>query len=359
MDAYASVFLSHATAPLDNAGWSGADKPLQFLAWCMEFKAWQDNPSTFKSHLPIAMDGSNNGLQLMSLLLKDKNIGAATNCTPQETPADIYQAIADDVDKALKSDPKTTHLALLKYGIDRSFMKRAVMSVPYGASYYTISTMFQETFYKAYIDGEEMPFGGQLRAHSIALASVTWKAIHKKMPNILELMDWMKNSIRPAINNNVEVSWVTPLGLRVYQGYRQTIRRRVTTAIGKKVHKQAYFRDPLDNLSPRDNLKAIVPNFIHSLDGSVMLGTTNMMKAEGVNSLAMIHDSFATHACDAPALAAGLREVTIKVFSNNLLEMFDTEIQSVYDDKTSDRQAPPISGELDITQLKESLYFFH
>jgi DNA-directed RNA polymerase len=352
------VLLRNATSPLDHTHWADADKPFQFLAWCFEFAEWRKNPN-FLSRIPIAMDGSNNGLQLMSLILRDEEIGNATNCTPKDVPADIYQDVANEVTRRLKADPNKLNLALLRYGIDRSLMKKVVMSVPYGASYYTMISLFQETIYARFIEGEELQFHGRLRKPCTALASITWEVINDLMPRALELMAWVKDKVRPAIKANNEVSWVTPIGLKVYQGYRQTVRRRVVTAIGSKIRKEAYYRDPLDKLSMRNNLKAIVPNYIHSLDGSIMLSTTNLMKSKGINSLAMVHDSFATHVCDAPALARGLREVVIDTFQNNLQISFDKDIRQSYPDTYNERLPFLSTGTLDINQLTKSLYFFH
>lgn len=350
--------MDSAANPLDWTEWARADSPFQFLAWCLEFAAHDADPA-HPSHIPCAMDGSNNGLQLMSLLLRDKDIGSATNCTPQDRPADIYQKVADAVTHKLEHDPTKGNLELLRYGIDRKLMKRVVMSVPYGASYFTIIQLFQDTMYSSFIESGRLPFGGRLRPQCAVLAGYTWGVIQEMMPRALDLMAWIKDTIRPAVEADTGVSWVTPIGLRVYQGYRQTVRRRVVTAIGSKIRKEAFYKDPLDSLSARDNLKAIVPNFIHSLDSSVMLATVNRMKLEGVNSLAMVHDSFATHAADAATLARGLREETIGIFQNNLLESFDKDIRCSYSLTHESILTPPIAGELDISDLLKSLYFFH
>ncbi|MCP4126774.1 MAG: hypothetical protein GY753_06900 [Gammaproteobacteria bacterium] len=344
--------------PLSHTVWAQASEPFQFLAWCFEYGEWQENRA-FTSHIPCAMDGSNNGLQLMSLLLRDQDMGYSTGCMPSATPSDIYQDVADGVKRRLQSDPTTEHLALLRYGVDRALMKKAVMSVPYGSSYFSITRQFQETVYARFIDGDELPFDGRLHSHCAALATATWETIKTLMPQAIELMEWLKDTIRPAIENNEEVSWTTPMGLQVYQGYRRTIRRRVVTAIGSKVRKEAYYQDPLDILSTRNNLRAIVPNFIHSLDSSVMMATANLMESRGINSLAMVHDSFATHAADAPELARGLREAAINTFKDNLLDLFDKDVRRSYPTTHENAEAPPALGKLELSELQKSLYFFH
>jgi DNA-directed RNA polymerase len=73
----------------------------------------------------------------------------------------------------------------------------------------------------------------------------------------------------------------------------------------------------------------------------------------------MVHDSFATHVCDAPALARGLREVVIDTFQNNLQISFDKDIRQSYPDTYNERLPFLSTGTLDINQLTKSLYFFH
>ena len=347
-----------AQDPLQDTWWANADKPFQFLAWLLEYADYMNYGSSHVSHLPLAVDGSCNGLQLMSLLLKDKTMGASTGCVPLDEPSDLYQEIADEVVKRLQSDPTATNLNLLKFGIDRKLMKKAVMSVPYGASYFSIVKIFQDAFYLRSVQSGEESFEGKLRKHASALGAVTWNVLKDKLPNALNLMKWIKDTIKPLIKNNIEVSWVSPTGLRVYQAYPNTIRKRITTAIGQNYRKQTHYRDSLDTLSLKKNLSGIVPNYIHSLDASVMSIVTGCMKQHGINSLAMIHDSFGTLAHDMPKLTTVLREVTRDIFKNNLLISFDIDIKDYYSDNLeSPKQLK--QGALDINQLTKSLYFFH
>ncbi|WP_415903188.1 DNA-directed RNA polymerase [Neptuniibacter sp. QD29_5] len=53
------------------------------------------NPETFESSIPIALDGSNSGVQHLSLAFRDPIGAAAVNVLPCDRPADIYQMVAD------------------------------------------------------------------------------------------------------------------------------------------------------------------------------------------------------------------------------------------------------------------------
>ena len=353
-----------ADEPLIHTGWADASNPFQFLAWLLEYKDYERYGVSHLSRLPIAMDGSCNGIQIMSLILNDNIMGEKTNCLPTKSPNDIYQEVADSVRDKLKSNPDRDSLKVLKAEgvqipkIDRKLLKKAVMSVPYGGNYYTVfdsiysysleflaSTNLSARRYK------------QTRTMATKIATVAWESIQELLPQALELSKYLKEKAKAVILSGKEITWHSPIGFRVSQGYKETIRRRITTAIGTNVRRAAHYGEEQDSFSVVKNLNGIVPNYIHSIDSSIMLMTTNLMKEQEINNLSMVHDSFATHAMDAPKLASGLRKIYLKVFSKNLIDMFDMDMQSCYPE-IQESQTQLKRGALDINQLTKSLYLF-
>lgn len=78
-----------------------ADKPFSFYAACRELVAALDNPegpAEFISHLPVALDGSNSGVQHYSAMMAAEE-GRYVNLTPGETPEDLYARVAEEVSK--------------------------------------------------------------------------------------------------------------------------------------------------------------------------------------------------------------------------------------------------------------------
>jgi len=344
-----------ADNPLDFLRWTEADKPFQFLAWAFEFRQYQRLGTKFHSRIPIAMDGSNNGLQIMSLLLRDKDLAVKTNVLPSDVPQDIYQLIADKVVKTLQKNPETESLNLLRYGVDRKLLKKAILVVPYGGSFTTLLGIIQNEIYSRALVKGELPFKN-LRKHCSVLTKALWEVIKEEMPTALNLMIWLKDTIRPVVAENIEPSWTSPLNLKVYQGYRNTRREVVVTALGYKVRRACNVMIDLKTLSLGKNTRSISPNFCHSLDASVMLYTVERMKELNINALSMVHDSFATLAADAPVLARQLRESVVEIFSDNLLEKFQQDIKSLMPD--AEYPNLPDLGELDINLLHRSRYFF-
>ena len=84
--------MNSALNPMNTTFWMDADKPYQFLAFCLEWCGF--NMSTIKeeyvSHLPISFDGTCNGLQNFSAMLRDEVGGKAVGLVPTDSPPDVY-----------------------------------------------------------------------------------------------------------------------------------------------------------------------------------------------------------------------------------------------------------------------------
>ena len=59
-----------------------------------------------------------------------------------------------------------------------------------------------------------------------------------------------------------------------------------------------------------------------------MYDTVNRCAEQGVTHFQMIHDSYATHAADAPIMASTIREVFVDTFSQDVLGDFYNECKS-------------------------------
>jgi DNA-directed RNA polymerase len=133
------IFIGIADSPIDNWKlWADADKPWQFLAWCIEFERWYVDRDT-PVHLPVMVDGTCNGLQHLSALMKDQEGGESVNLVDTGlTPNDIYQMVSDEANKLYKGDIK----------IDRKLCKRPVMTTPYGSTIYGIREQIKSELIK-------------------------------------------------------------------------------------------------------------------------------------------------------------------------------------------------------------------
>ena len=111
--------------------WGDADKPYQFLAFCMEWqKCDYGRNARATSTLPVGMDGSCNGLQHYSAMLRDAVGAVSVNLINTGRPQDIYQKVADVTTEKLKLEDHPYATKWLDVGISRKCTKRAVMTLP-------------------------------------------------------------------------------------------------------------------------------------------------------------------------------------------------------------------------------------
>jgi DNA-directed RNA polymerase len=69
--------------------WSRADKPFCFVAACIDYVASQGAWDSYVSHLPIALDGSNSGLQHYSMALRSEEEGRMVCLADLDAPEDV------------------------------------------------------------------------------------------------------------------------------------------------------------------------------------------------------------------------------------------------------------------------------
>jgi DNA-directed RNA polymerase len=372
--------------PISTGEWANADEPWQALAFCFEWDALLEAEAkgeTFCSSLPVAMDGTNNGLQLFSLLLRDPSGASATNVTPGTTPRDIYQEVADVVTRKLEADVDSLEertfkmqsgesgsinvatmarawLAFVGGRVPRKATKRPVMVVPYSGTRFSCRDYIVE-WYEDEIQArglrDNRPFTFTW-AYSSYLANIVWDAIQETVVGARAAMEWLREVSSICVEAGRPLRWTTPSGFRVHQSVHTSSELVIRTKIGK-VLKARYARKETNTLSKRGNANGIAPNYIHSLDASVMTLTTNRAVADGVTSFAMVHDSYATHAAHAPTLARILRETVRDMFARDLLAEFRDEIAAGLPPEASAKiPALPKYGALDPSVVEHSPYFF-
>lgn len=130
VDKHHENLLDIAADPLRNRTWADADCPVQFLAWVLEYAEWHRYGKAFESHLPVSLDGSCNGLQNFSALLRDSVGGLETNLVPGDSPRDLYTAVAKKTTELLEAmPPSPLRDAWLLHGINRKVTKRTTMTL--------------------------------------------------------------------------------------------------------------------------------------------------------------------------------------------------------------------------------------
>ena len=71
-----------------------AEKPISFLACCIEWYKYSQSDGDFYTRLPIPIDGANNGWQHLGAMSKDNKTGKLVGLVPTEVQNDFYVQVA-------------------------------------------------------------------------------------------------------------------------------------------------------------------------------------------------------------------------------------------------------------------------
>ena len=346
-----------AKDPFNFRWWTKADEPWTFLAWCFEWAEFSETGYGYMSKLPVCLDGSNNGLQHFSAMLRDPIGGKATNLTPEPVPQDIYQMVADVVAEKVQEDAKTGvpySKEWLSFGIDRKITKRPVMVVPYGGTRFSCREYVEDAMNERVMSSKVNPFGDHIYEGSLYLSKHVWEAISEVVIKAREAMSWLQEVGRKMASKNLPITWETPSKFVVQQIYSSMKAKRITTHIDNVLIKPTILEETT-KIDRRRTINGVSPNFVHSMDATALTLTINRCIKDGIHDYSVVHDSFGVHAHFVPKLADSIRESFVDMYSKtDVLEKFYENVVDVI----PDLEEPPSRGELDITGVLDSKYFF-
>lgn len=361
VDENQTYFLNAANDPMSYTDvWGNADKPWQFLAWLFEYRdalalqALGIPINQFVSHIACGQDGTCNGLQHFSAMLRDRTGGTYTNLVPGVIPADIYSRVAGVCTAALRAAEASPDVeAWIKYvdlhgegTIPRKLAKRPVMTLPYGSTRQSCTKYIFEYI----MTTDRTHFEGNFKA-SCWLTPFMWNAIGEVVVAAREAMGWLQKVAGVLSRSNEALMWKAADGFPVYQGIRVINSTKIETQLGGRFQLRiGNFTEDIDKNRQRNGVS---PNFVHSQDAAHMRAVIRAATAEGISPLAFIHDDFGTHAADTKRLGEIIRDTFVDLYTNH------DPLQALarqYEDKGLPEL--PQYGTMDINAVKQSAYFF-
>jgi DNA-directed RNA polymerase len=348
--------IAFASDPVGNAGWREADAPIQFLAWCFEYAEWRRGPEAFVSRLAVGLDGSCNGLQHFSAMLRDSVGGRAVNLMPGIKPEDIYQRVADVVMAKLSdrelftADERKLYFRdkWFNHRITRSIVKRSVMTLPYGSTRFSCAEFIVQDYLRK---GEATEFETtEYRHASEFLSHLVWDSIGEVVIAAASAMAWLQKAASALIKRGLQqIKWTAPSGFIVAQEYAEMDFIHVNTKLLGATQIRVAMRG--DCQDGRRHKNGMAPNFVHSMDAAHLTLTVQECKRLGINSLAMIHDDYGTHAADTQKLYEAIRRTFVEMYeSNDPLADFRNQFE--------DLPALPSRGDLNLAEVQNSAFFF-
>ena len=337
--------------PLDGERfWSQAEKELEFWVTAREFVGATrlDDPSKFISHLPSHMDGSNHGLQLLSLFGRDPTGAKLTNCSSDDNRYDIYQVTADVLSEAVAMEAaKGSTIAQRWVGnISRYTTKRACMTTSYGVTPRGIQDQLIDDGHTENLEGLRLENAQWLRDRLLVALEETVVASRPIMAYFQECATRLAQADRP-------LRWRTPTGSIIQQSYWNISKSDVKTVMGSDF---LWDQNPDGGLNQRKQSLGSAPNVIHSLDASLLQKVVNQLVKHDVYSFTTVHDSFATHFAHTDLLRDIIRKEAYQMFKGNWLkDEFHRYVQS---NSPVELPEPPEQGEFNVREVLKAPYFF-
>jgi DNA-directed RNA polymerase len=356
-------FLSYADNPFENMGWDKADKPMEFLQTCFHLKNVKKQGLDYVCNLPVSMDATCSGLQILSILSRDYETGWKVNVTPSDKPNDIYSIICDSVTgevKKLAGEGSLEANRWLQFGINRNLVKRNIMTYVYGLKPFGArEQVFDE--YKKQVDlGKPKILKDDGFSDCRWLADINWRHIQTQVPKASELMVWFQYVAKLFSQANIPMKWVTPVGFKAVQDYKYLREYKVKTAIsGQLVY--TTLRKEMLRSDVRRMQSSSAPNITHSLDAALATAVAVYCKhnSDPIPNVFMVHDSFATTPNKVDLLHTFIRKAVIDLFEKDYLDNLFNQFYVQLPDRQKKLLTPPPSrGKLNILDVLSSKYFF-
>ena len=322
-----------ATDPIGNLHeWEVADEPFQFLAACEEYYACVISCSRHYTGLPIAVDATCSGLQILAGLARDASTAKLVNVIPSDKPQDAYKVIAD---ASKPNIPECLHDVW-----DRKCTKRTVMTVPYNAKPFSNRGYIRDALAEKNVE-----------VHNEVLTQVVSavrQAMDEVVPGPMAVMKWIESTVSELIKAGAtELTWTTPSGFTVTQRLMKPTVEEVQLKLLGRVKKVSVAVGASEEVDLMHHKNATAPNLIHSLDASLLHISALRFDAP----LALIHDSVLCRSSDMSILSAIVRETYMHLFAEH-------DYLNEWAEQVGATTKPPIIGDLEPSSVIESTYFF-
>ena len=321
-----------AKDPIDNLPeWEAAEEPWTFLAACDEYYHCVIKCDRTHTSLPVAVDATCSGLQILAGLARDASTARLVNVLPSDKPQDAYKVIAEEAKPHVPE--------CIRPYMDRKTTKRTVMTVPYNAKPYSNRGYIREALLERGVEVEKDDLTATVKAVRDAMNVI--------VPGPMQVMKWIESEVAAAIDRGLtELQWVTPSGFVVTQKLMKKKVQEIELQLLGRCHIKIATEDG-DKVDKSHHKNATAPNLIHSLDASLLHLSALRFDAP----ISLIHDSVLCRATDMSVLSAIVRETYMHLFAeHDYLTTFAHHIGA--------ETEPPMCNTLEPASVIESTYFF-
>ena len=258
------------------------------------------------------MDATSQGIQIWASLFGDIDLMQASNVLEDgPVPRDIYQELADIINENARISNSPNCAYFRRHPINRKLAKAALIIIPYGGTVYAIRELVDSQDWDA-------PF----RARGW-LSKELWEQARDMLGSLVKYQESAAQAVRTHLKDNPEThvyEWDTPNGLTVRQRYMKDKRIRIKNVLDQTIHA---YRIETDSVDIRRSAAAFPPNFIHSLDSSILcLGLINSYNKYNIKDFMAIHDCVGVHAAYAAEVNTELTKAFKAVLTSKNISKF-------------------------------------
>jgi len=311
--------------------WETADEPWSFLAACDEYYHCVIKCDRHHTSLPVAVDATCSGLQILAGLARDASTAKLVNVLPSDKPQDAYKVIAEQA--------KPNVPVHLQQHMDRKTTKRTVMTVPYNAKPFSNRGYIREALKEKGIEVEKDDLTAVVKAVRDAMNVV--------VPGPMRVMKWIEQEVSNAIDRGLDkLTWVTPSGFVVTQKLMKKDTKRIELQLLGSC-KVTVSEGDTKEVDKNHHKNATAPNLIHSLDASLLHLSAIRFDAP----ISLIHDSVLCRATDMSVLSTIVRETYMHLFAEH-------DYLTDWAQQIGAESEPPIIDSLQPESVIDSTYFF-
>lgn len=349
--------------PKNQAWMMKADKPWQFLAACIDFVEYLENPKTHLSHLPVGMDGKCNGTQHWCAMLRDRVGGSKVALTDSEVPSDLYsevlakllnkldvvvKTVLPDDDESEEMERKRNKRTWAINWTESDGMKRKLVKTPTMTTTYSAGKKAFRGYVANFCIDNGLVFSDDEK--------IQRQHVNYMVDEIILAIDATVSAkagmrfVQDCVAGQDEAHWESPIGAHVYMSPKRTFKREFKVRVDGRIRRItfSYEGDKTDHLAIHTGVS---PNFIHMMDATHMAMTVNYCPQ--ITHWMMIHDQFSCHAYFVEDMQKGIRVTFVDLYKVDRLEDFRNQ-QGL----TEEDVPLPKYGDLDINEVLKSKYFF-
>lgn len=192
-------------------------------------------------------------------MVNDTNLAKYVNIcksSSKDVPEDVYSYMVEKINTKINEiiDKSCEYFKLNFLNINRNFVKKGLMTVPYGVTKRGIADQLKTEFFKLERWKDKKPeyvlLDNTFNKDNIkfylsnleinCLASIIHNILYETFPILKELISYLKNMNKFLKQLNLNPIWLTPGGLIIEQRYVKTKNIELVVSVLKKKKKYNY-----------------------------------------------------------------------------------------------------------------------